>query len=327
MFEKLFGTKRKQDYPEGDDWERKSLQQLAFASLEEQRKTRRWNLFFKFFFAGYLLLLIVLANLSPATDKRPSGDFTALIDLEGVIAPDKPASADNLVGALRDAFDSRAKAVIIRANSPGGATVQSAYVRDEIVRLRKKYENKKLYAVVSDVCASGCYYIISAADRIYANKSSLIGSIGVIIDAGFGFSEAMKKVGVERRVFTAGEHKAMLDPFMPLNASDRVHVKKMLLSVHDEFVAVVKEGRGKSLKDDPTLYSGRFWEGKTARALGLVDEFGSAGYVAREIIGADKLVDFTRQQHWLDRFAGSLGTSIGNAIASRLNDSAVQPVR
>lgn len=327
MFEKIFGGKKETRLPEGEDWERKTLQQLAYAGLEEQRRTRRWNLFFKFFFAGYLLLLIILANQSPVSESRPSGDYTALVELNGVIAAGKPASADNLVGALREAFDSKAKAIIIRANSPGGATVQSAYVRDEIVRLRKLHGDKKVYAVISDVCASGCYYIISAADRIYANKSSLVGSIGVIIDAGFGFTEAMKKLGIERRVFTAGEHKAMLDPFMPLNQKDRAHVDKMLLAVHDEFISVVKEGRGKALKSSPELFSGRIWEGKTARELGLVDEFGSASQVAREVVGAEKLVDFTRRQHWLDRLAGSIGASIGDVIATRLEQESLRPVR
>lgn len=324
---KLFGLGKKTDYPQGPDWERQSIQQLAFAGLEEQRKTRRWNLFFKFFFAGYLILIIVLANSSPTGEKRPSGDFTAIVDLNGVIAQGKPASADNLVTALRNAFDSKAKAIIIRANSPGGATVQSAYVRDEIVRLRKKDETKKVYAVVSDLCASGCYYIISAADKIYANKSSLIGSIGVIIDGGFGFSEAMKKVGIERRVFTAGENKAMLDPFLPLNPKDQKHVDRMLRVVHEEFISVVKEGRGKALKPTAEMFSGRIWEGKTAKEMGLVDEFGSASYVARELIGAEKLVDFTRRQHWLDRFTGSLGSSIGDAIATKINEQGISPLR
>lgn len=328
MLKNPFGKKKDPaDFPAGEDWERKTLQQLAFAGLEEQRKTRRWNLFFKFFFAAYLLLIFILANQSPVSERHATGDFTAIIELNGVIAQGKPASADNLVGALRDAFDSKAKAIVIRANSPGGATVQSAYVRDEIVRLRKLHEDKKVYAVISDVCASGCYYIISAADRIFANKSSLVGSIGVIIDAGFGFTDAMKKLGVERRVFTAGEHKAMLDPFMPLNQGDRAHVKKMLLAVHDEFIAVVKEGRGKALKPDPVLFSGRIWEGKTARAMGLVDDYGSASQVAREVVGAEKLVDFTRREHWLDRFASSLGSSVGNTIASRLDEQALGPVR
>jgi len=327
MFEKIFGGKKENRFPEGEDWERKTLQQLAYAGLEEQRRARRWNLFFKFFFAGYLLLLIILANQSPVSESRPAGAYTALIDLNGVIAEGKPASADNLVAALREAFDSKAKAIIIRANSPGGATVQSAYVRDEIVRLRKLHEDKKVYAVISDVCASGCYYIISAADKIYANKSSLVGSIGVIIDAGFGFTEAMKKLGIERRVFTAGEHKAMLDPFMPLDKSDRAHVDKMLMAVHDEFIAVVKEGRGDVLKKDPVLFSGRVWEGKTAKSLGLVDEFGSASQVARDVVGAEKLVDFTRRQHWLDRLAGSIGASIGNALATRLEQESLRPVR
>ena len=310
-----------------DNWERDVIARLAFAGLEEQKKTRRWNLFFKLFFVAYLVLLLILANFSSTSDARPSGDFTAIIDLNGVIAQGKPASADNLIASLREAFSSKASAIIIRANSPGGATVQSAYVRDEIVRLRKEHEEKKVYAVVSDLCASGCYYVISAADRIYANPSSLIGSIGVIVDAGFGFTDAMKKVGVERRVFTAGEHKAMLDPFMPLNKTDREHMDKMLRTVHEEFIAVVKEGRGTALKPSGEMFSGRIWEGKSALKMGLVDDFGSASYVAREVVKAEKLVDFTQRQHWLDRITGSIGSAVGESIGARLQQEGPRTIR
>lgn len=319
---KLFGKRQATQFPEGDDWERKTIQQLAYAGLVEQRRARRWNLFFKLFFVAYLVLLLVMSL--PKEAEPVSGDYTAVVDLNGVIAQGRPASADNLVGALRDAFDSKAKAVILRANSPGGATVQSADVYNEIMRLKKLHKGKKIYAVVTDLCASGCYYIISATDRIYANQSSLVGSIGVILDAGFGFTDIMKKFGVERRVFTAGEHKDMLDPFSPLNPSDKKFVEKMLQKVHLQFIDAVKKGRGKVLKDDGTLFSGRFWEGETARELGLVDEFGSTSYVAREVVGAKKLVDFTHRQRWLDRIANSIGASIGDAIATRLNRGDLQ---
>jgi len=320
-------TPQDNDISNKEHWEREVVSRLAFAGLEEQRKTRRWNLFFKLFFVGYLVLLLILANFSSSSDARPSGKFTAIIDLNGVIAQGKSASADNLIASLREAFDSKAVAIIIRANSPGGATVQSAYVRDEIVRLRKLHEEKKVYAVVSDLCASGCYYIISAADRIYANPSSLIGSIGVIVDAGFGFTDAMKKVGVERRVFTAGEHKAMLDPFMPLNQADRAHMDKMLRTVHEEFISVVKEGRGKALKPTEEMFSGRIWEGKAALKMGLIDDYGSASHVAREIVKAEKLVDFTRREHWLDRITGSIGSAIGETISTRLQQGSSQTIR
>lgn len=309
-------------FPEGEDWERKTIQQLAYAGLQEQRRARRWGLFFKLFFVGYLILLLVMGL--PKQAEPVSGNYTAIVDLNGMIAQGRMASADNLIPALRDAFDSKAKAVILRANSPGGATVQSAYVYDEIMRLKKLHKNKKIYAVVTDLCASGCYYIISATDKIYANPSSLVGSIGVIMDAGFGFTDIMKKFGVERRVFTAGEHKDMLDPFSPLNPSDKKFVEDMLQKVHRQFIDAVKKGRGGVLKDDGTLFTGRFWEGETAKKLGLVDDFGSASYVAREVVGARKLVDFTRRQHWLDRLASSIGASMGNAIATHLGKNGLQ---
>jgi len=318
----IFGKHREVDYPQGEDWERKTIQQLAFAGLQEQRRARRWNLFFKLFFIGYLVLLLVMSI--PKEAEPVTGDFTAIVDLNGMIAQGREASADNLVGALREAFDSKAKAIILRANSPGGATVQSADVYNEIMRLKKLHKDKKIYAVVTDLCASGCYYIISATDRIYANQSSLVGSIGVILDAGFGFNDIMKKYGVERRVFTAGEHKDMLDPFSPLNPADKKFVEKMLRKVHMQFIDAVKKGRGTALKDDGTLFTGRFWEGETAKKLGLVDDFGSASYVAREVIGAKKLVDYTRRPRWLDRITNRLGASIGDAIATRLGNSSMQ---
>jgi len=319
---KFFGKKPADAFPQGEDWERKTIQQLAFAGLQEQRRARRWSLFFKLFFIGYLLLLLVMSI--PREAEPVSGDYTAIIDLNGTIAQGRAASADNLIGALRDAFDSKAKAVILRANSPGGATVQSADVYNEIVRLKGLHKDKKIYGVVTDMCASGCYYIISATDKIYANQSSLVGSIGVIMDAGFGFTDIMKRFGVERRVFTAGEHKDMLDPFSPLNPSDKKFVESMLRKVHMQFIDAVKKGRGKALKDDGTLFTGRFWEGETARKLGLVDDFGSASYVAREVVGAKKLVDYTRRPRWLDRITSSLGASIGNAIATHLDNSNLQ---
>jgi len=319
---RLFGRESKTEFPVGEDWERKTIQQLAYAGLIEQRRARRWGLFFKLFFVGYLLIFLIISL--PKEAEPVAGNYTAVIDLNGVIAQGRPASADNLVGALRDAYDSNAKAIIIRANSPGGATVQSADVYNEIMRLKKLHKNKKIYAVVTDLCASGCYYIISATDKIFANQSSLVGSIGVIMDAGFGFTDIMKKFGVERRVFTAGEHKDMLDPFSPLNPSDKKFVEKMLQRVHMQFIDAVKKGRGKALKDDGTLFTGRFWEGETARQLGLVDDYGTTSSVAREVVGASKLVDFTHRQRWLDRIANTIGTSIGNAVAMHLNRGGLQ---
>jgi len=303
------------------------MQRVLLASIDEQRKARRWGIFFKLFFVGYLVLILILAQSGDISDKPVAGKFTALVDLEGVIAPDKLSSADNVITGLRQAFESKAKAVIIRANSPGGATVQSAYISDEVRRLKKKYPDKPVYGVISDVCASGCYYIVSGTDKIYANPSSIVGSIGVLLDGGFGFTEVMKKIGVERRLFTAGEYKGSLDPFSPLKPGDKRNVEKMLREVHKQFIAAVRSGRGKALKESRDMFSGRFWTGKTARKMGLVDEFGSSSYVAREVVGADKIVDFTYRPGWLDRFASQLGTSAGEALSASFRQSNLGPAR
>jgi len=307
----------------GKEWEQNTMQRVLLASVDEQRKTRRWGIFFKLFFAGYLVLILILAQTSDIGEKPVAGKFTALVELSGMIAPDRVASADNVISGLREAFESKAKAVIIRANSPGGAAVQSAYISDEVRRLRKKYPDKPVYGVISDVCASGCYYIISGTDKIYANPSSIVGSIGVLLDGGFGFTEAMKKIGVERRLFSAGEHKSSLDPFSPLKKSDKRNVEKMLGEVHQQFIDAVRSGRGKALKETRDTFSGLFWSGKTARRMGLVDEFGSSSYVAREIVGADKIVDFTYRPGWLDRFASQLGASAGESLGASMRKNVI----
>lgn len=294
------------------------MERILLASVDEQRKARRWGIFFKLFFVGYLVLILILAQTSDISEKPVAGKFTALVELEGVIAPDRFASADNVISGLRDAFESKAKAVIIRANSPGGATVQSAYISDEVRRLKKKYPDKPVYGVISDVCASGCYYVISGVNKIYANPSSIVGSIGVLLDGGFGFTEVMKKIGVERRLFTAGQHKGSFDPFSPLKPDDKRNVEKMLREVHQQFISVVRSGRGTALKETRDMYSGRFWSGETAKRMGLVDEFGSSSYVAREVVGAERIVDFTYRPGWLDRFASKLGASAGEALSTSM---------
>lgn len=304
-------------------WERDLLQRLAFANLDEQRRARRWNIGFKLFFVFYLLFILVLGLSGNSQPKSPSGEFTALVDLTGTIAPNEHANADNIVTALREAFKSKAKAVILRTNSGGGTTVQSAYISDEIKRLRKLHGNKPIYGVIADVCASGCYYIISQTDKIYANESSIVGSIGVLMDGGFGFAGPMKRWGVERRLFTAGDHKGSYDPFSPLSADDRIHMKKMLDEVHRQFIAVVRAGRGERLKESPLLYSGRFWTGMTAKKLGLVDDFGSASFVAREIVGAERIVDFSRRPSFFERLSRQIGASAGKALGASLKGSVV----
>ncbi|MDH5648961.1 MAG: S49 family peptidase [Gammaproteobacteria bacterium] len=310
----------------GPEWERNLLERLAFASLNEQRRARRWSIGFKLFFAGYLVLsgYLVLLFVIASTERlpeTPTGEFTALVDMEGIIAPNMPASADYVVDGLRGAFESKAKGVILRTNSPGGSPVQAGYISDEINRLREKYPKKPFYAVVGDICASGCYYAVAAADKIFVNQASIVGSIGVLMD-GFGFVDSLNKLGIERRLMTAGDNKAILDPFSPVNPSHKAHVQKMLNEIHQQFIEVVKEGRGQALKDGKEIFSGLLWTGEKAVQLGLVDELGSAGYVAREVIGAEKIVDFTYRENLLDRFAQRLGTTMAHTMGAEILGSA-----
>jgi protease-4 len=288
-------------------WERDLMQRLAFASLTEQRRARRWGIFFKLFFALYLLFFLLLALGANLGGRSLASRYTALIELDGAIAPDTEASADNVIAGLRGAFeDKSAVGVVVRANSPGGSAVQSGYIYEEIKRLRAKHPKKPLYAVVTDVCASGCYYALVAADKIYVDRASIVGSIGVLMD-GFGFVDTMKKVGVERRLLTAGEHKGVLDPFSPLSAFDRKHAQKILDRVHQQFIERVRDGRGQQLKETKETFSGLFWTGEEAIQMGLADELGSASYVAREVVGAEDIVDFTQREGVFDRVARRIG--------------------
>jgi protease-4 len=302
------------------EWERDVLNRLAFASLNEQRRSRRWNIFFKSLFFVYLFTILfyvyVPGDWSDNTIK--GGRHTALLEVEGVIAANTQANADNLVSGLRAAFkDKNTAAVILRINSPGGSPVQAGYVYDEIKRLRGQYPDIKLYAVIADICASGGYYIAAAADEIYADRASIVGSIGVLMD-GFGFVDTLEKVGVERRLMTAGEHKGILDPFSPLKANEVKHVQSLLDSVHKQFIEKVKEGRGERLSDAPELFSGLFWNGEDGVKLGLVDGLGNSSYVAREIVGVEKIVDFTPSESYLDRFADRIGAAMASVMSSNL---------
>lgn len=301
-------------------WQQDLINRLAFASLSEQRKQRRWNIFFKAMFLAYLILVLVLVYLPVGRGTAPvaAGRHTALIDVRGVIADSTPASADNIVTALRRAFDNTNTAgVILRINSPGGSPVQAGYINDEIHRLRKLHPKIPVYAVITDICASGGYFIAAASDKIYANKASLVGSIGVIMN-GFGFVDSMKKLGVERRLFTAGDHKGFLDPFSPLKPDEVAHVRAMLDNIHQQFIDVVKQGRGDRIKDDKRLFSGLIWTGEEAKPLGLIDGFGSASYVARDVIGAEKIVNYTVKPGFFDRLSDRLGTTMANTLAARL---------
>ncbi|MGR8948399.1 MAG: S49 family peptidase [Gammaproteobacteria bacterium] len=292
---------------------------FAFEALAEQRRSRRWGNFFKFLFISYLLAFLALSwpNLSKngvfGADK-----ITALVEVNGVIAPESDAGADFVVTGLRDAFkDEKTAGVILRINSPGGSPVQSGYINDEITRLKQKHPEIPVYAVIQDICASGGYYIAVAADKIYANEASIVGSIGVRMD-GFGFVDAMDKLGIERRLLTAGESKGALDPFSPLSAKDVDHVRRLLGQIHEQFIATVKQGRGDRLVENKDLFSGLFWTGEESKALGLIDEFGSASYVAREIIKAEDIVNFTPRRDVFEQFSKRLGAELAARLTSAI---------
>ncbi|GGU81370.1 peptidase S49 [Pseudomonas laurentiana] len=295
------------------------LEKTLLAGVQEQRRARRWGIFFKLltfaYLFGALMLFTPLMDVEKAAARGSS--HTALIEVRGMIADQEPASADNIVGSLRAAFeDPKTKGVILRINSPGGSPVQSGYIYDEIRRLRAQYPAIKLYAVITDLGASGAYYIASAADQIYADKASLVGSIGVTA-AGYGFVGTMEKLGVERRTYTAGEHKAFLDPFQPQKPEETRFWQGVLETTHRQFIASVKQGRGERLKDKehPELFSGLIWSGEQAVQLGLVDGLGSASYVARDVIGEKNLVDFTIEESPFDRFSKRLGASVAEHLA------------
>ena len=303
----------------GDDKSWKLLEKTLLASVQEQRRARRWGIFFKSL--TFLYLMAVLLVFTPFLDMERNATkgtgYTALIEVRGVIADKEAASADNLITSLQAAFeDPKVKGVVLRINSPGGSPVQSGYVYDEIRRLRGLHPDIKVYAVISDLGASGAYYIASAADQIYADKASLVGSIGVTA-AGFGFVGAMEKLGIQRRAYTSGEHKAFLDPFEPEKPDETKFWQGVLNTTHEQFIASVKQGRGDRLKDKdhPELFSGLVWTGQQALPLGLIDGLGNASSVARDVIGEKELVDFTVQESAFDRFSKKLGASVAEQLA------------
>ncbi len=293
------------------DWERQLLRRFAYDVLREQRSARRWGIFFKLALLAYVLGIFVLSWQGGAPGAFIGADeITAVVDLQGLIATDTQASADIIVTGLRKAFeDKRTRGVILRINSPGGSPVQSGYINDEIQRLKAKYPKIPLYAVLQDICASGGYYVAVAADEIYADKATIVGSIGVRMD-GFGFVEAMEKLGVERRLLTSGEHKAFLDPFSPLNQEEVDHVSGLLKEIHQQFINTVKRGRGDKLKEGADLFNGYFWSGERGLELGLVDGLGSASHVAREIIGAEDIVNFTPQENVIEQIGRRFGAQM-----------------
>jgi protease-4 len=300
-----------------NNWERGVLEKLAMAAVQEQRRARHWSIFFKTLTLGYFFLLLFLVMTWEDGSKEATlggGKHTALVDLQGVIAPDTTANADDIISSLQDAFaDEHTQGVVLRINSPGGSPVQSGYINDEIRRLRARHPSIPLYVVVEDICASGGYYVAAAADKIFVNKASMVGSIGVLMD-GFGFTGAMEKLGVERRLVTAGENKGFLDPFSPSSPTQQQYAKKMVGEIHQQFIDVVRQGRGKRLKQSPELFSGLVWTGERSIELGLADAVGSLDSVAREIIKAERIVDFTVHEGLADRLAQRFGAGVASVI-------------
>jgi protease IV len=299
----------------GNHWERQVIEKVALAAIQEQRRARNWGIFFKLLLFIYLFALLFLGMGWIGKKDGSPGKHTALVEVRGVIAHDSAASADVVTTGLQDAFkDKRTQGVVLRINSPGGSPVQAGYINDEIRRLRAKYPNIPLYAVVEDICASGGYYIAAAADRIYVDKSSIIGSIGVLMD-GFGFTGTLDKLGVERRLLSAGENKGFLDPFSPIQESHKTHAQQMLEQIHLQFINVVRQGRGKRLKETPDMFSGLLWVGQKSIDLGLADAYGNVDYVAREVVKAEDIVDFTPRENVAERLAKRFGAAMGESIA------------
>ena len=318
--EKRYDDLKKTTAAHESGWEREVIEKLALAAITEQTKARRWGVFFKSLVFVYLTVVLGI-TLYPVFKKDmglDSKDHTAIIDVTGVIAEDKDANAASIIESLRNAVkDKQTKGIILHSNSPGGSPVQSAYVYEEIRAIKKQHPDLPIYAVVSDICASGCYYIASATDKIFVNPSSLIGSIGVLMD-GFGFVDIMQKLGVERRLLTAGTHKAMLDPFSPPKTDETKYMQGLLDQVHQQFINAVKTGRGDRLIESPDMFSGLVWTGEAGVKIGIADAYGTEDYVAKDIIGAENRVDFTKQSRFLDKIAGKLGASFGQAIGTLL---------
>lgn len=294
------------------------VQRLAFAAINEQRRSRRWRIFFILLFFAYITIvgIVLMDGGGGAGSLKVSdeGKHTALVQMPGTIAIGEKAGAETVIAGLQAAFEhDETLGVILEINSPGGSPVQSSYIYDEIRRLRSEHESIPIYVVVSDIAASGGYFVAAAADRIYVNKSSLIGSIGVRMD-NFGFVGLMEKLGVERRLLTAGENKGLLDPFLPEDAGQKAHLQIMLDEVHQHFIDAVKQGRGDRLSHQANLFSGLIWTGEKAIELGLVDEYGTTESVARDIIKAETVINFTPKGHLFDRIAERIGAGIGQQL-------------
>jgi len=308
----------KNDPTQEPGWERAALEKLAFASLREQRAARRWKTFVRVGWLAFFVVLVWIALSRGAPTTAKSTAHTAVVEIKGEIASGADASAEFVVSAMKSAFeDEGAKGVVLLIDSPGGSPVQAGIINDEIRRMRAKY-NKPIYAVVEETCASAAYYIAAGTDKIFVDKASIVGSIGVLMD-GFGFTGLMDKVGVERRLLTAGENKGFLDPFSPMNDAQRAHAQQMLDQIHAQFIDVVKRGRGDRLKTDaPGLFSGLFWSGQQAVQMGLADQLGNVDFVAREVIKAEEVIDYTRHDNVAERLAKKFGAAFGDASVRAL---------
>lgn len=302
------------------NWERKVLEKVALAALDEQRRARRWGIFFKLL--GFAYLSVVLLTLVDWESLNPEGEgksHTALVDLNGVIQAKGDANAEDVNSALQAAFDSPGtRGVVLRINSPGGSPVQAGIIADEIRRLRARHADKPLYVVVEDVCASGGYYVAAAADKIYVDKASIVGSIGVLMD-GFGFTGSMDKLGVERRLLTAGDNKGFLDPFSPQNERHKAHAQGMLNDIHQQFIEVVRKGRGQRLKETPDMFSGLMWTGAKSIELGLADGYGTVDSVARDVIKAEEVRDYTMKPNFAEKFARRFGAQVAESFGAALS--------
>jgi protease-4 len=314
--------------PINPNWERETLEKLLFATVKEQRAARRWSIFFKLLILGIVSFsLWAYFDFSTGSDIEALGRHTALIEIDGSIESEGSGSADSVIPSLNKAFsDVGSVAIVLRINSPGGSPVQAGMIVDEILRLRKGYPAKPVYVVVDEICASGGYYIAAAADKIFVNKASIVGSIGVLMD-GFGFTGAMEKFGVERRLLTAGENKGFLDPFSPQSEKHKAHAQVMLNEIHQQFIGVVRAGRGKRLKETPEMFSGLFWSGAKAVEMGLADGFGSVDSVAREVVKVENIVDYTAHEGLPERVLKKFGASVGAGAVKSLYHGATPAVR
>jgi protease IV len=305
-----------------DNWERRVLERLATDGLREQRRARRWGIFFKLLAFGFLFFVLFAALGAWTGSERLCLDkCTAMVEIQGEIDAAGRASADNVIAGLQAAFKNKGtQGVVLKINSPGGSPVQAGEINDEIRRLRGKYPDTPIYAVVEEICASGAYYVAVAADKIYVDKASLVGSIGVIMD-GFGFVGTLDKLGIERRALTAGDNKAFLDPFLPLTAKQKEYAQQMLGDIHQQFIAVVRSGRGSRIKDSPELFTGLVWNGNRSIELGLTDALGSVRSVARDVVKAEDIVDFTVQENVAERVARKFGAAMGRSLAASIQAS------